>query len=234
MVDNFNRKQQELAKRFAQLKATLDEAKAASEKASVVARKVAGPYGALLDAETLVPIRAATEREMNASIAAARGDDPVGPVTVRGRKCFAVPPWLLDEAPVSAGSKRASAGSKRAAKVHGMQRQDAERTARNFIAKHYPEYAHWNFEDKGTFDKRKSWSFGLTPDEEDADYNPERSVPSLSAGRTRCRPADTTIAPSPPRHQLAPPDPRSGPCLIEPRDPQRGVEGRRGKPRRSE
>lgn len=98
------RKQQAFAKRFARLKATVDEAKTKAENATVAARKVAGPYGALLDAETLAPLRAATEREMHASIAAARGDDPIGPVTVHGRKCLAVPPWLLDEAPVAVGS----------------------------------------------------------------------------------------------------------------------------------
>jgi hypothetical protein len=40
-------------------------------------------------------------------------------------------------------------------------------------------YAHWNFDicvefDGDSHDRRKSWSFGLTPDEEDADYKPGR------------------------------------------------------------
>lgn len=57
-----------------------------------------------------------------------------------------------------------------------MRQRDAARTAQRFIAKHYSSYGHWNFdlclerEDH----RGKMWSFGLTPDEEDADYAPGR------------------------------------------------------------
>lgn len=99
------RKQQAYARRFKQLEAKLDDAKAKAEKATVAARRVAGPHGALLDAETLAPIRAATEREMTASLAAAKGGDPIGSITVQGRRCLAVPPWLLEEAPISPSTR---------------------------------------------------------------------------------------------------------------------------------
>ena len=44
-----------------------------------------------------------------------------------------------------------------------------------FIAEAYKCYAHWNFDICVEFegdqnDRRKSWSFGLAPDEEDPDY----------------------------------------------------------------
>lgn len=56
-----------------------------------------------------------------------------------------------------------------------MRLRDAERAARRFVAQ--TSYAHWSFDicldhvdDRG----RKSWSFGLAPDEEDDDYEPDR------------------------------------------------------------
>lgn len=84
------------AERFRQLKTKFEEAKKEALRIAAEARKIAGPHGALLDAETFIPIRAATKREIRASIAAAAGDDPVGPITVRGRKVIAVPTALLD------------------------------------------------------------------------------------------------------------------------------------------
>ncbi len=62
-----------------------------------------------------------------------------------------------------------------------MNRRNAERRARKFIADHYGDYRHWNFdlceEELGrTVRGAKSWSFGLEPDEEDADYEPERCL----------------------------------------------------------
>jgi len=58
-----------------------------------------------------------------------------------------------------------------------MGRRDAERRARKFIARYYSAYAHWNFDiTEETAARRarhgKVWSFGLRPDEEDADYEP--------------------------------------------------------------
>jgi hypothetical protein len=60
-----------------------------------------------------------------------------------------------------------------------MRKRDAERRARRFVAEVYACYAHWNFDicvefDGNPHDRRKSWSFGLAPDEEDADYEPGR------------------------------------------------------------
>lgn len=60
-----------------------------------------------------------------------------------------------------------------------MRLRDAERRARRFIADRYGAYAHWNFdiseEELGrTARGAKTWSFGLRPDEEDADYEPGR------------------------------------------------------------
>lgn len=89
--------QQACAQRFRQLRLELEEAKKDAVRIAAAARKIAGPYGALLDAETFTPIRAATKHEVTASIAAAKDDDPVGPITVDGRKIFAVPPSLIDE-----------------------------------------------------------------------------------------------------------------------------------------
>jgi len=56
-----------------------------------------------------------------------------------------------------------------------MRMRDAERKARAWIAKYYPSFAHWNFDiceefSGDRFDRRKSWSFGLRPDEEDPEY----------------------------------------------------------------
>ena len=54
-----------------------------------------------------------------------------------------------------------------------MRQRDAERLARRFIAERYPDYAHWSFdicEDNHLGDRRKWWSFGLCPNEEDPEY----------------------------------------------------------------
>ncbi len=55
-----------------------------------------------------------------------------------------------------------------------MRMRDAARAAREFVAKQYPRWAHWHFDIALEHDGQrcKSWSFGLTPDEEDADYEP--------------------------------------------------------------
>jgi hypothetical protein len=57
-----------------------------------------------------------------------------------------------------------------------MRMRDAERAARRFVAERYPSYAHWNFDIclEHDLERRKSWSFGLQPDEEDPDYEPGR------------------------------------------------------------
>jgi len=58
-----------------------------------------------------------------------------------------------------------------------MRQRDAERAARRFIAERYGSYAHWNFDicfEHAASGRSKSWSFGLAPDEEDADYEPGR------------------------------------------------------------
>lgn len=54
-------------------------------------------------------------------------------------------------------------------------RRTAERAARRFIAERYPGIAHWHFDICEESDGRrcKSWSFGLRPDEEDPDYEPD-------------------------------------------------------------
>lgn len=62
-----------------------------------------------------------------------------------------------------------------------MRLRDAERKAKRFVAEVYPSYAHWNFDicfEHGgdTREPRKAWSFGLTPDEEDPDYEPGRTL----------------------------------------------------------
>lgn len=59
-----------------------------------------------------------------------------------------------------------------------MRQRDAERVARKFIAARYQEYAHWNFDIALEHDceRRKSWSFGLQPDEEDDDYEEGRQL----------------------------------------------------------
>ncbi len=53
-----------------------------------------------------------------------------------------------------------------------MRQRDAERIARHFVAERYPECKDWHFDIALEHDgeRRKSWSFGLTPDEEAADY----------------------------------------------------------------
>jgi len=58
-----------------------------------------------------------------------------------------------------------------------MMRRDAERRARRFVAERYAGHAHWHFdlcEELAADGRRKSWSFGLTPDEESVDYEPGR------------------------------------------------------------
>lgn len=57
--------------------------------------------------------------------------------------------------------------------------RDAERAARRFIEERYPGAAHWNFDicdEENQKGRGKSWSFGLSPDEEDPDYEPGRSL----------------------------------------------------------
>lgn len=58
-----------------------------------------------------------------------------------------------------------------------MRCSDATRVAKKFIAKYYNTYAHWNFDiclEHATRGRRKAWSFGLAPDEEDPDYQYDR------------------------------------------------------------
>lgn len=57
-----------------------------------------------------------------------------------------------------------------------MKLRDAERRARKFVAERYSSYAHWNFDicEESDGQRKKSWSFGLRPDEEDDDYEPGR------------------------------------------------------------
>lgn len=62
-----------------------------------------------------------------------------------------------------------------------MRQRDAERVARRFVRERYPSVVHWNFDICEEFggdrhDRRKSWSFGMAPDEEDTDYEPGRSM----------------------------------------------------------
>ncbi len=58
--------------------------------------------------------------------------------------------------------------------VRAVRRRDAERAARRFVAR--TQYAHWHFDICVEHDgeRRKSWSFGVKPDEEDSDYEPGR------------------------------------------------------------
>ena len=61
-----------------------------------------------------------------------------------------------------------------------MRRRDAERAARHFVADRFPrESAEWNFDLCLEYEDahgRKSWSFALTPDEEDEDYATHRAL----------------------------------------------------------
>lgn len=59
-----------------------------------------------------------------------------------------------------------------------MRERDATRAAKRFIAEHYQGWAHWRFDicQESDGERRKSWSFGLRPDEEDPDYEPHRSL----------------------------------------------------------
>lgn len=62
-----------------------------------------------------------------------------------------------------------------------MRQRDAEKVAKRFVARYYPGFVHWHFDICEEFsgdlhDRRKSWSFGLRPDEEDEDYEPYRSL----------------------------------------------------------
>lgn len=60
-----------------------------------------------------------------------------------------------------------------------MRQRDAERRARRFVAERYACYAHWNFDicfEHAASGRSKSWSFGLSPDEEDVDFEPGRSL----------------------------------------------------------
>lgn len=57
-----------------------------------------------------------------------------------------------------------------------MRQRDAERVAKRFVRRWYPSIAHWHFDIALEHDgeRCKSWSFGLTPDDEDPEY--ERGV----------------------------------------------------------
>lgn len=55
-----------------------------------------------------------------------------------------------------------------------MRQRLAERAARRFVRRYYPDISHWHFDicEEGAGHRGKVWSFGLTPDEEDKDYEP--------------------------------------------------------------
>jgi hypothetical protein len=56
-----------------------------------------------------------------------------------------------------------------------MRLRDAERAAKRFIHTYYEHRAHWLFDIVLESDGRSrglSWSFGLTPDESDPEYEP--------------------------------------------------------------
>jgi hypothetical protein len=59
-----------------------------------------------------------------------------------------------------------------------MRQRDAQRLALRFVRDRYPAIAHWGFDIALEHDgeRRKSWSFGLRPDEEDVDYEPHRNM----------------------------------------------------------
>ncbi len=60
-----------------------------------------------------------------------------------------------------------------------MRQRDAERAAKRFLADRYPyHHEQWNFDICLEHDgeRRKSWSFCLTPDEEHPDYEPYRTL----------------------------------------------------------
>ena len=60
-----------------------------------------------------------------------------------------------------------------------MRQRDAERAAKRFVAARYPyHFREWDFDICLEHDgeRRKSWSFGLTPDEEHPDYEPCRTL----------------------------------------------------------
>jgi hypothetical protein len=55
--------------------------------------------------------------------------------------------------------------------------QSVSRSAKRFIAERFGDHARWHFDLSVEFegdrsDRRKSWPFGLAPDEEDPDYAP--------------------------------------------------------------
>jgi hypothetical protein len=59
-----------------------------------------------------------------------------------------------------------------------VRQRDAERAAKKFIAERYKDYEHWHFDICLEHDgeRKKSWSFGLRPDEEDPEYEPHTSL----------------------------------------------------------
>ncbi len=59
-----------------------------------------------------------------------------------------------------------------------MRERAAIRAAKAFVRRHYPAIAHWHFDIALEHDgeRSKSWSFGLHPDQEDADYEPGREM----------------------------------------------------------
>ena len=61
-----------------------------------------------------------------------------------------------------------------------MRQRDAERAAKRFAAARYPyQFKEWIFDiclEHSANGRRKSWSFGLTPDKEHKDYEPYRTL----------------------------------------------------------
>lgn len=89
------KQQQVLKARFRAIQVKFENIKRHAEQVAARARAMAGPHSVLLDADTLEPVRAATESEVSASVVQARESDPVGPIMIEGREVFAVPPSLL-------------------------------------------------------------------------------------------------------------------------------------------
>ena len=57
-------------------------------------------------------------------------------------------------------------------------RRDAARAARRFVRQVYPSYAHWHLDlcEETMSGRRRAWSFGIQPDEEDVDHEPGRGL----------------------------------------------------------
>lgn len=80
---------------FRAIQTKFDDAKRRAVEVAARARTVVGPHGVILDAETFEPLRAATEKEVKASVAQSSESDPVGPIMIEGREVFAVPSSML-------------------------------------------------------------------------------------------------------------------------------------------